>query len=303
MALIQPLIPKIEQQLIPTKAELIEVIKRLIPTAIPKDTPKEIVDKLNTTEGLVEQKVIKGLPTTLKNFERALRDKGGLKRGGGDIVVAGDNITITRNSDGTKTIAATGAGHTIKDEGVDLTQRTNLNFVGAGVTVTDDSGNDETTVTIPGGDSIATADISSQFDGVATTFTIPAYTSIVAFILTGWAPNGALRPTIDFTTPTSTTVALVTAQVSAPEAGATGIIIYKTSSGGGGGGSSLAEVSISGTVNDSNTAFTAAEEPTFLVINGKVYKQTGAEYTWSYSGGNITLNTPIGSGGTIFGIK
>lgn len=41
------------------------------------------------------------------------------------------------------------SGHTIKDEGTPLTARTNLNFVGAGVTATDDAGNDATLVTIP----------------------------------------------------------------------------------------------------------------------------------------------------------
>ena len=42
-------------------------------------------------------------------------------------------------------------GHEIQDEGTSLMQRGALNFVGAGVTVTDDSGNDRTTVTISGG--------------------------------------------------------------------------------------------------------------------------------------------------------
>jgi len=42
-----------------------------------------------------------------------------------------------------------GGGHTIEDEGTPLTQRTNLNFVGAGVAATDDAGNDATVVTIP----------------------------------------------------------------------------------------------------------------------------------------------------------
>lgn len=42
-------------------------------------------------------------------------------------------------------------GHTIEDEGSSLTARTSLNFVGAGVAVTDDSGNDRTVVTIDGG--------------------------------------------------------------------------------------------------------------------------------------------------------
>lgn len=67
-------------------------------------------------------------------------------------------------------------------------------------------------------------DISSQFDGVATTFTIPAYSAILLFNITGWPPNGSLRPTVDFTTPSNTTVAL-TSEVSAPMAGASGIIL------------------------------------------------------------------------------
>lgn len=44
-----------------------------------------------------------------------------------------------------------GAGHTIQDEGASLTTRTNLNFTGAGVTVTDDAGNDQTDVDISAG--------------------------------------------------------------------------------------------------------------------------------------------------------
>lgn len=44
----------------------------------------------------------------------------------------------------------TGGGHTIQDEGTPLAQRANLNFVGAGVTVTDGgAGPDSTIVTIP----------------------------------------------------------------------------------------------------------------------------------------------------------
>lgn len=46
---------------------------------------------------------------------------------------------------------ASGVGHTIQDEGIGLPQRTYLNFTGAGVTVTDDAGNDQTDVTISGG--------------------------------------------------------------------------------------------------------------------------------------------------------
>lgn len=45
----------------------------------------------------------------------------------------------------------TNSRHTIEDEGVDMADRQNLNFVGAGVTVTDDSANNRTIVTISGG--------------------------------------------------------------------------------------------------------------------------------------------------------
>lgn len=46
-------------------------------------------------------------------------------------------------------VAALVEGHLIEDEGVAVAQRSALNFVGAGVTVTD--GGTETIVTIPGG--------------------------------------------------------------------------------------------------------------------------------------------------------
>ncbi len=61
--------------------------------------------------------------------------------------------------------AGAGGGHTIEDEGTPLTQRTNLNFVGAGVTVTDDAGNDRTVVTIPS----ATGTLQTVTDAGSTT--------------------------------------------------------------------------------------------------------------------------------------
>jgi len=42
-------------------------------------------------------------------------------------------------------------GHTIQDEGTALTARAKLNFIGAGVSVTDDAANNQTKVTIDGG--------------------------------------------------------------------------------------------------------------------------------------------------------
>ena len=47
--------------------------------------------------------------------------------------------------------AGAGGGHVIQDEGAPLAQRANLNFVGAGVTASDDLPNNATVVTVPGG--------------------------------------------------------------------------------------------------------------------------------------------------------
>jgi hypothetical protein len=68
-----------------------------------------------------------------------------------DFVGASVQASVITSGIGTISITASGAGHTIQDEGSDLTQRSNLNFVGSAVTVTDDSGNDATVVTISGG--------------------------------------------------------------------------------------------------------------------------------------------------------
>jgi hypothetical protein len=87
---------------------------------------------------------------------------------------------------------------------------------------------DNIALTSGGSSGLAVTDISSQFDGSKTTFTVPTYTGIILFIITGWPPNGALRPSTDFTTPSSTTVSLQTGQVTAPAAGTTGLIIYAT---------------------------------------------------------------------------
>jgi microcystin-dependent protein len=47
-----------------------------------------------------------------------------------------------------------GGGHTVQDEGVSLTQRTKLNFTGAGVIATDDAANDQTVVNVPTGSTV-----------------------------------------------------------------------------------------------------------------------------------------------------
>ena len=65
-----------------------------------------------------------------------------------------EGLVLAVSNDGKSLVfkaGGTGGGHTIEDEGTPLTTRTKLNFVGAGVTVTDDAGDDATVVTIPGG--------------------------------------------------------------------------------------------------------------------------------------------------------
>lgn len=62
--------------------------------------------------------------------------------GNGDLTdVGGGEIRIQTLSDGT-------SGHVIQSEGIDETQRANLNFEGSGVSVADDAGDDATVVTI-----------------------------------------------------------------------------------------------------------------------------------------------------------
>lgn len=61
-------------------------------------------------------------------------------------------------------------------------------------------------------------------------------------------------------------------------------------------GSGITVETPSGTVDDSNVTFTVANEPKYIVINGAQYF-AGAGY--SYAGGTITLDNPVGTGGII----
>lgn len=114
------------------------------------DTPEEIADKLESLKGdnRLDASAIKNLPEI----------KGGKFYGGSGIkeVIAGTNITVDNSNPGYPVIASnnSGGGHIIEEEGTPLTQRANLNFVGASVTVTDDAGNDATIVTITGGGAV-----------------------------------------------------------------------------------------------------------------------------------------------------
>lgn len=61
-----------------------------------------------------------------------------------------DGSTYGRKDGAWAAVSTGGSAHVIKDETVSLTARANLNFAGAGVTVTDNAGTDSSDVTIPG---------------------------------------------------------------------------------------------------------------------------------------------------------
>lgn len=135
-ALIEPLIPSPipgtpgSDGKTPTKTELRALMQPLIPE--PKhgkdgspDTGEEVIDKVNADKS--KKKIKKEKVEGLDEFESRLK-----------------TVEVTPQG-------AWGGTHTIQDEGISKTFRSNLDFVGAGVTVTDDPANNATKVTIPGG--------------------------------------------------------------------------------------------------------------------------------------------------------
>jgi hypothetical protein len=148
--------------------ERTEVLKPVVTTKIIekalKDSPEELVTKVNKSSTKISKNQIDGIealdeipelkkmtqqfnavPVTTTHFYQSGAHKGRAKniniQGGGTVSIAGDtaNINIT---------ASSGSGHVIQDEGVPLPQRANLNFSGVAVTVTDDILGDVTNVTI-----------------------------------------------------------------------------------------------------------------------------------------------------------
>ena len=87
----------------------------------------------------------------------------------GCVAYASDTNEFGSYNGATWTWGSGGGGHVRQEEGTPLTARANLNFVGAGVTATDDAGNNATVVTISGGGSssipIVTVDPVAPADG------------------------------------------------------------------------------------------------------------------------------------------
>lgn len=132
------------------------------------DSPEDVVRKINRSEVKIDASQIENLPVLTRELP-TISLFGGQGGGGARLEILANGVSLgqdirkiyfagsgfsggVRVSDGVVTLEFAGgsSGHTIQDEGVSLTARTKLNFVGAGVTVTDDAGNDQTDVTIPG---------------------------------------------------------------------------------------------------------------------------------------------------------
>lgn len=140
----------------------IEDIKKSIPKIpeIVERTPEEIRDLLESLEDedRLDAKAIKNLPLSVREIVQMVGGNvevysGNTKVGSSQrLRFSGANVTV--DADGAIKIVVTGGtggGHVIQEEGTPLPQRANLNFVGSAVTVTDDSGNDATVVTIDSG--------------------------------------------------------------------------------------------------------------------------------------------------------
>lgn len=87
------------------------------------------------------------------------------------------------------------------------------------------------------------------------------------------------------------------------------ITITRTSSGktvisSTGGGGLSPQQKTSGTIDDSNTVFGFATQPTLVNVNGGFYQQTGGSITWTWNAGTsqVTLSSPVGTGGSIFAV-
>lgn len=110
------------------------------------DSPQQVADKVNTLYEKIKPDVIIGWKDLQNKIQSKVPDNFDVRIG----VSKTEIKNLTNRIISLESSSGSGGGHTIQDEGSGLTQRTNLNFVGAGVTVTDDSGNDATKVTISG---------------------------------------------------------------------------------------------------------------------------------------------------------
>lgn len=93
--------------------------------------------------------------------------------------ISGERISVDVNNDGANDkslndaidagdLSGGGSKHSIEEDGTPLTARTSLNFVGGGVTCTDDAGNNETDCTVPVDGSLVYVDWDPAASGTDT---------------------------------------------------------------------------------------------------------------------------------------
>ena len=165
-ALIKPLIPSPVAGHTPTKEEILALVKPLIPQVKDGQAPsderlidliKPLLPKYDAELGYLEDKINKiKIPIPEKIDTEKLKEEiiTETKNNFGDNLKK--NIDILGMPDFRKLAMGLQeqinlAGHTIQDEGTSLSNRKNLNFVGTGVTVTDTSETNTTTVTLAAG--------------------------------------------------------------------------------------------------------------------------------------------------------
>jgi hypothetical protein len=74
---------------------------------------------------------------------------------------------------------------------------------------------------------------------------------------------------------------------------------------GGSGGLANAILVTTSTIDDSNTAFVFTRKPSVIIYNGVGMIETGGSITWTWNASTLTatLSAPVGTGGSIFGLK
>lgn len=247
--------------------------------------PKDIAKRLNTLKDSIDISVIKGA-TSKEDFEKAskrldemsntINPKGKIDQrwhGSGLSKVSTDS-TLKGNGTPASPLSVVSAGG--------VTQI----IAGSGISISPITGTGTVTITSTGGGgggSFSPIAVSGTINDTNTSFTATSQPSLLNI-------NGLLYQQTGGSITWSYSGGTIT--ISSPVG--TGGSIF--------GIGGLSPITISGTINDSNVTFTATSQPTFLIINGSMYQQSGGAITWSYSGGTITLSSPVGTGGSIFGL-
>lgn len=166
------------------------------------DSPEQIAEKVNTLTEAVEAKVIKGLPT-VEDFVAAIKKNKLLDISDIRNALFGRKSKKIDTSD-------------LRWHGGGISKLT----AGANITITELPDGVGYSISATGGAIPFVVDLSDQCDGGTTLFTLPAFTNVLQLTITGWPPNGVLRPTIDFGVVDPTHIQF-TSEVSAPESGTT----------------------------------------------------------------------------------